>query len=113
MACAHTVGGVRYSFDSLAQLLSRATPARSGDQLAGICAASAQERVAAQMALADLPLKRFLSEAVVPYETDDVTRLILDTHERAAFAPIASLTVGDLRSRTMRAASVSPRLRRV
>jgi len=97
MACAHTVGGVRYSFDSLAQLLARATPARSGDQLAGICAASAQERVAAQMALADLPLKRFLSEAVVPYETDDVTRLILDTHERAAFAPIASLTVGDLR----------------
>jgi ethanolamine ammonia-lyase large subunit len=97
MAYAHTVGGVRYTFDSLAQLLARATSARSGDQLAGICAASAQERVAAQMALADLPLKRFLDEAVVPYETDDVTRLILDTHEPAAFAPIAGFTVGDLR----------------
>jgi ethanolamine ammonia-lyase large subunit len=98
MVYAHTVGGVRYTFDSLAQLLARATPARSGDQLAGICAASAQERIAAQMALADLPLKRFLAEAVVPYETDDVTRLILDTHEHAAFAPIASFTVGDFRN---------------
>jgi ethanolamine ammonia-lyase large subunit len=97
MAYAHTVGGVRYTFDSLAQLLARATPARSGDQLAGICSANAQERVAAQMALADLPLKRFLDEAVVPYETDDVTRLILDTHERAAFAPLASFTIGDFR----------------
>jgi ethanolamine ammonia-lyase large subunit len=97
MVYAHTAGGVRYTFDSLAQLLARATPARTGDQLAGICAASALERVAAQMALADLPLKQFLAEAVVPYETDDITRLIFDTHDRAAFAPIASFTVGDLR----------------
>jgi len=97
MAHAHIVGGVRYTFDSLAQLLARATPARSGDQLAGIAARSAQERVAAQMALADLPLKRFLAEAIVPYETDEVTRLIFDTHDAAAFAPIASFTVGDLR----------------
>ncbi len=97
MAYAHTVGGVRYTFDSLAQLLARATPARSGDQLAGICAATAQERVAAQTALADLPLKRFLNEAVVPYETDEVSRLIFDTHDSAAFAPISSFTVGDLR----------------
>jgi ethanolamine ammonia-lyase large subunit len=97
MVYAHTVGGVHYTFDSLAQLLARATPARSGDQLAGVCAATAQERVAAQMTLADLPLKRFLDEAVVPFETDDVTRLIFDTHEHAAFAPIASYTVGDLR----------------
>jgi ethanolamine ammonia-lyase large subunit len=94
---AHIVGGVRYTFDSLAQLLARATPARSGDELARVCAASAQERIAAQMALADLPLKRFLAEAVIPYETDDVTRLILDTHEHAAFAPIAGFTVGDFR----------------
>jgi ethanolamine ammonia-lyase large subunit len=97
MAYAHTVAGVRYRFDSLVQLLARATPARSGDQLAGICAASAQERIAAQIALADVPLKRFLNEAIVPYETDEVTRLILDTHDPAAFAPIASFTVGDLR----------------
>ena len=73
MAYAHTVGGVRYTFDSLAQLLARATPARSGDQLAGICATTAQERVAAQRSLADLPLKSFLDEAIVPYEIDEVT----------------------------------------
>jgi ethanolamine ammonia-lyase large subunit len=97
MAFSHTIGGASYSFDSLAELLARATPARSGDELAGICAATAEERIAAQMALADLPLKRFLNEAVVPYEADEVTRLILDTHEPAAFAPIASFTVGDLR----------------
>ncbi|HEY4382354.1 MAG TPA: ethanolamine ammonia-lyase subunit EutB [Acidobacteriaceae bacterium] len=97
MAYAHTVGGVRYTFDSLAQLLARATPERSGDQLAGLCAGTAQERIAAQMGLADLPLKQFLNEAVVPYETDEVTRLILDTHDAAAFAPISAFTVGDLR----------------
>jgi ethanolamine ammonia-lyase large subunit len=97
MAYAHTVGGVRYTFDSLAQLLARATPARSGDQLAGICATTAQERVAAQRSLADLPLKSFLDEAIVPYEIDEVTRLILDTHDPAAFAPISAFTVGDLR----------------
>jgi ethanolamine ammonia-lyase large subunit len=97
MAYAHTVAGVRYTFSSLAELLARATPVRSGDQLAGICAATAQERIAAQLALADLPLKRLLNEAIVPYETDEITRLILDTHDSAAFAPIAAFTVGDLR----------------
>jgi ethanolamine ammonia-lyase large subunit len=97
MAYAHTVGGVRYTFDSLAQLLARATPERSGDQLAGLCAATAQERIAAQMCLADLPLRQFLNEAVVAYETDEVTRLILDTHDATAFVPISTLTVGDLR----------------
>jgi len=97
MPYAHTVAGVRYTFSSLAELLACATPARSGDELAGIAARSAQHRVAAQMALADLPLRAFLNEAVVPYETDDITCLILDTHEPAAFAPIASLTVGALR----------------
>jgi ethanolamine ammonia-lyase large subunit len=97
MAFSHMIGGVGYRFGSLAQLLARATPARSGDQLAGICAETAQERVAAQMCLADLPLKRFLDEAVVPYETDEVTRLIFDTHDRDAFAPIASFTVGEFR----------------
>jgi ethanolamine ammonia-lyase large subunit len=97
MAYLHTIGGVGYSFESLAQLLARATPARSGDELAGICAQTAQERLAAQMCLADLPLKQFLDEAVVPYEMDEVTRLIFDTHDPDAFAPIASLTVGEFR----------------
>jgi ethanolamine ammonia-lyase large subunit len=97
MVFAHTVGDVRYKFDSLAALLAYASPARSGDQLAGIAASTARQRIAAQMALADLPLKHFLAEAVVPYENDEVTRLIFDTHEPASFAPISSFTVGDLR----------------
>lgn len=96
-ARAATLGGTRYRFDSLAILLARATPARSGDALAGVAAASAAERVAAQMALADTPLTAFLDEPVIAYETDEVTRLILDTHDRAAFAPVAAKTVGELR----------------
>jgi ethanolamine ammonia-lyase large subunit len=94
---AHTVGSVRYHFADLKTLLAKATPFRSGDALAGLAAESAEERVAAQMALADLPLAAFLDQAVVPYETDDVTRLILDNHDRSAFAPVASLTVGGFR----------------
>jgi ethanolamine ammonia-lyase large subunit len=94
---AHTVGAVRYRFPDLRTLLAKATPFRSGDALAGIAAESAEERVAAQMALADLPLATFLDEAVVPYESDDVTRLILDSHDRSAFAAVRSLTVGGFR----------------
>ena len=94
---AHTLGSMVYRFRDLKDLLARATPLRSGDVLAGVAAASAQERVAAQMALADLPLSVFLNEALVPYERDEVTRLIIDTHDRAAFAPIAHLCVGELR----------------
>ncbi len=93
----HAVGAVRYRFPDLRTLLAKATPARSGDTLAGLAAASAEERVAAQMALADLPLAVFLTEAVVPYERDEVTRLILDTHDAAAFRPVAHLTVGGFR----------------
>ena len=78
-------------------LLARATPFRSGDALAGLTADSAAERVAAQMALAEAPLAAILAEPVIPYETDQVTRLIIDRHDRAAFAPIASLTVGEFR----------------
>ena len=81
----------------LKALLAKATPARSGDDLAGISASNAEERVAAQMGLSDVPLKRFLSEHVVPYESDDVTRLIVDEHDPAAFASISHLTVGDFR----------------
>ena len=98
----HTVGGVRYTFPNLADLLAKASPARSGDQLAGIAAPNAQYRVAAQMALADLPLTHFLEEPLIPYESDEITRLILDTTNtpaaQQAFTPIASLTVGDLRN---------------
>jgi ethanolamine ammonia-lyase large subunit len=92
-----TVGDRRYTFPDLKSLLAKATPARSGDRLAGLAAGSEEERVAAQMALADTPLRTFLDEAVVPYEDDEVTRLILDGHDAAAFAPVAHLTVGDFR----------------
>ena len=94
----HTIRGISYTFEDLRTLLAKATPPRSGDELAGIAATSASERVAAQMALADLPLSAFLNEAVIPYETDEVTRLIHDTHDAAAFAPIAGFTVGELRN---------------
>jgi len=89
--------GETYAFDGLAPLLAAATPLRSGDQLAGIAATTAAHRVAAQAALADLPLATFLAETVIPYESDDVTRLIQDSHDPAAFSPIRSLTVGGLR----------------
>jgi ethanolamine ammonia-lyase large subunit len=94
----HRAGSTAYSFPDLKTLLAKATPARTGDQLAGIAAASAEERVLAQMALADVPLKRFLSEAVVPYEQDEITRLIFDRHDAQAFALVSHMTVGDLRN---------------
>lgn len=91
------LGGRTYEFADLKALLAAATPERSGDVLAGIAAASEQERVAAQEILADLPLTTFLEEQVVPYETDEITRLIVDGHDAAAFAPVAALTVGEFR----------------
>jgi ethanolamine ammonia-lyase large subunit len=98
MTFAHAIGSRRYTFSGLRELLAKATPLRSGDVLAGVAAGSAEERVAAQYALADLPLQHFCEEQVVPYETDDVTRLIVDTHDAEAFAPVQSLTVGELRN---------------
>ena len=92
-----TVAGNRYSFPDIAALLAKASPVRSGDVLAGIAAESDEERVAAQFALADLPLQILLTQHVVAYEADEVTRLIIDAHDRTAFAPIAHLTVGGLR----------------
>jgi ethanolamine ammonia-lyase large subunit len=92
-----TLGGHTYEFPALSDLLAKATPARSGDVLAGCAAESAAQRVAAQMVLADLPLATFLEEQVVGYDEDDVTRLILDTHDAAAFAPVAAMTVGEFR----------------
>ena len=89
-------------FDTLRELMAKATPRRSGDELAGVAAATAEERVAAQLRLADVPLRRFLEEPLIPYELDEVTRLIVDTHEPAAFAPVASLTVGQFRDWLLR-----------
>ncbi|WP_080060038.1 ethanolamine ammonia-lyase subunit EutB [Spirosoma aerolatum] len=97
MAYSCTIRGFTYRFDSLRELLAKASPLRSGDALAGLVADSYEERVAAQIALADVPLTAFLNEAVIPYETDEVTRLIVDTHDTTAFTIISHLTVGDLR----------------
>jgi ethanolamine ammonia-lyase large subunit len=94
----HRVGTHTHRFRDLKDLLAQATPARSGDHLAGVAAASAQARVAAQMALAELPLRTFLHDVVIPYEEDEVTRLIIDTHDAQAFAPVSHLTVGDFRN---------------
>jgi ethanolamine ammonia-lyase large subunit len=101
----HTLAGTRHVFPDLKTLLARATPLRSGDQLAGLAAATATERVAAQMALADLPLRTLRDEPVIPYEDDAVTRLIADTHDEAAFAPVAHLTVGGFRDHLLGAAT--------
>ncbi len=91
------LGSRSYAFEDLKSLLAKATPFRSGDQLAGIAAETAEERVAAQMSLADLPLKEFLSQPLIPYEADEITRLIFDSHDENAFAPISHLTVGEFR----------------
>jgi ethanolamine ammonia-lyase large subunit len=97
MSFAHTLDRVNYVFADLKDLLAKASPRRSGDELAGIGAASGAERVAAQMALADVPLRQFLNDAVVPYESDEVTRLIVDTHDAASFARVSHMNVGDFR----------------
>ncbi len=97
MAYRARVGLQGFAFADLRELLAKATPERSGDELAGIAAGSAQERVAAREALADLPLATFVEQVLVPYETDEVTRLIVDSHDAAAFAPLAHLTVGAFR----------------
>ena len=98
MAYVQSVGGRSYRFPDLKTLLAKASPARSGDYLAGLAAEEDSERVAAQMALADAPLKIFLNEALIPYEQDEVTRLIVDEHDSGAFAPVSGLTVGDFRN---------------
>jgi len=92
-----SIANQRHVFEDLVALLAKASPLRSGDVLAGVAAGSEEERVAAQSALADLPLRVFLDQHVVPYEADEVTRLIIDSHDAPAFAPIAHLTVGGLR----------------
>jgi ethanolamine ammonia-lyase large subunit len=97
MAYHQVIGSQRYVFQDLKDLMAKASPVRSGDMLAGIAASCAEENIAAKLCLADLPLNTFLTHALVPYEDDEVTRLIIDTHDAQAFAPIAHLTVGSLR----------------
>src|ERR1700743_377652 len=98
MGYTHTVGNRTWRFNDLKTLLAKASPLRSGDELAGIAAENEEERMIARMALADVPLKRFLAEGVIPYEADEVPRLILDTHDETAFAEISHLTIGDFRN---------------
>ncbi len=97
MIATQSLGGHTYQFDSLVDLMAKATPQRSGDELAGCAASSEEERAAAQRALADVPLTTFLTEEIVPYDTDEVTRLILDEHDAEAFKTVSHLTVGGLR----------------
>lgn len=97
MSYQQTIQHKTYRFNDLRTLLAKATPFRSGDALAGLAADTYEERIAAQLALADVPLKTFLQEMVIPYEKDEVTRLIIDTHDAAAFAPVGHFTVGELR----------------
>jgi ethanolamine ammonia-lyase large subunit len=108
-----TIGSTRYSFPDLKTLMARASPERSGDILAGIAARSAEERVAAQMVLSDLPLRVFLEEFVIPYESDEVTRVIVDGLDYGAFAGISTLTVGAFREWLLSDSTDAETLRRV
>ncbi|MCY1641663.1 ethanolamine ammonia-lyase subunit EutB [Methylorubrum sp. SL192] len=101
----HTVGPRTHVFADLATLMAKATPVRSGDCLAGIAAESAEENMAARWCLAEVPLREILARPLIPYDDDDVTRLILDDHDEAAFAEIAALTVGDFREFLLTASS--------
>ncbi|WFU38551.1 ethanolamine ammonia-lyase subunit EutB [Bradyrhizobium sp. CB82] len=113
MVYRHTIDATGYVFADLRDLLAKATPPRSGDRLAGIAAGSAEEMIAARMALADVPLSQFLQEAVIPYEADEVTRLVIDTHDAKAFAPVAALTVGGFRDWLLSDAATTEGLRKL
>src|SRR6478736_4384316 len=111
MVYRHTIDATSYVFDDLRDLLAKATPPRSGDRLAGIAADSAEQMIAARMALADVALNQFLHEAVIPYEDDEITRLIIDTHDASAFAEVSSLTVGSFRDWLLSDAATGEALR--
>ena len=93
-----SLGLQTYQFSDLKTVMAKASPLRSGDCLSGVAALSNEERVAAALVLADLPLKRFLEDQLIAYEDDEVTRVILDDHQVDAFALISSFTVGDFRN---------------
>ncbi|WP_018601762.1 ethanolamine ammonia-lyase subunit EutB [Mycobacterium sp. 155] len=107
------ISGVNYTFDGLVEVMAKATPLRSGDQLAGCAAEHDGERAAAAWVLADLPLEVFLAEEIVPYDTDEVTRLIMDTHDRQAFSEVSHLTVGGFRDWLLEAASRDDSVERI
>src|SRR5277367_5570136 len=107
------VGRRRHEFSTLRELMGRATPLRSGDELAGTAAESAEQRAAAQMCLADVPLRHFLEDLLIPYEEDAVTRLIVDSHDLEAFGPVSGLTVGGLRDWLLDYATTTEVLTRV
>jgi ethanolamine ammonia-lyase large subunit len=113
MSYRYTAGAHTYQFADLKCVLAKATPARSGDYLAGVAAETYAERMAARMCLATIPLKRFLEELIIPYEADEVTRLIVDTHDKQAFAEISHLTVGDFRDWLLSDIADSATLKRV
>lgn len=107
------LGNRTYQFSSLKEVMAKASPLRSGDQLAGVAAASSEERVVAQMVLADLPLKTFLDDLLIPYEKDEITRLIIDEHDASAFLEIAHFTVGDFRNWLLLESTTNVELSRV
>ena len=109
----YSVGAVNYQFADLKAVLAKATPARSGDYLAGVAADTYAERMAARMCLAQIPLKTFLEDLIIPFEADEVTRLIVDSHNQAAFAEISHLTVGDFRDWLLSDNADSATLKRV
>ncbi|HTF19549.1 MAG TPA: ethanolamine ammonia-lyase subunit EutB [Chryseolinea sp.] len=113
MSFRYTVRNHTFAFDNLRTLLAKATPLRSGDVLAGIAAQTYEERVAAQLALADLPLSHFVKEEVVPFDTDEITRLIADDHDRTLFSEIAHLTVGEFREWLLSDTTVPEELQRL
>jgi ethanolamine ammonia-lyase large subunit len=113
MVYRHTIDSTVHVFDDLRTVLAKASPPRSGDRLAGLAADSAEEMIAARMALADIPLVQFLNETVVPYEECEVTRLVIDSHDAAAFAPVANLTVGAFRDFLLSDAATTEALRRL
>ena len=113
MAYRHTIDATAYRFENLRDLLAKATPARSGDRLAGIAAETAEQMIAARMALADVPLGQFLNEALIPYEDDEVTRLIIDSHDAQAFAPVRSMTVGGFRDFLLSGAATTETLKKL
>ena len=113
MTYRYSVGAQTYQFADLKAVMAKATPARSGDYLAGVAAETYAERMAARMCLAEIPLKEFLEELIIPYETDEVTRLIVDTHDKQAFTEISHLTVGDFRDWLLSDIADSVTLKRV
>src|SRR5450631_4654459 len=113
MVYRHVIDATAYVFDDLRDLLAKATPQRSGDRLAGIAAKSAEQMIAARIALADVPLRQFLHETVIAYEDDEVTRLIVDSHDEPAFAAISSLTVGSFRDWLLSDAATGEVLRKL